>query len=272
METNLNFKSIITILVIFLTISSCKKAELITYNHNAGIYFNLSKNERDSIVYSFAYDITKSSDTINIPVSISGLRENRDRVYQAYVETDSSSAQEGFHYKKLEEGYAISAGEGKSFLPLIVYNTPDLEENSVSVIIKLKESSDFNVDNPQIIRAKVVFSARLEEPIWWSMWLGEYSRTKHQLFIIATDQTSLTMDGLDAPKNLYFVDLLRIMLNNPFEWVNKNPEKGYLLRTDDNGITYKFYHKDNPERTILLRKNAGTGVFQFIDELGKEVR
>lgn len=259
-------------LMTILLISACKKAELLTYDYNSGIYFNLQNTDRDSIVYTFAYNINKSTDTIHIPVSISGIRNNSDRHFSAYVEIDSSSAQEGKHYEKLAENYVMSNGNGKTTLPLVIYNTADLEDNSVSLIIKLKETADFHIENPKIIRAKVVFSARLEQPIWWSMWLGEYSRTKHQLFMIATEQTSMTMDGLDAPKNLFFADLLRMMLNNPFQWVERNPDKNYLLRTDDSGITYKFYHKDNPNRTILLRKNAGSGLFQFIDELGREVR
>ncbi|MBD1429472.1 MULTISPECIES: DUF4843 domain-containing protein [Sphingobacterium] len=273
MKTNSTFKyNIGSFLLVFLLLAACQKAELLTYNHNTGIYFNLSNANRDSIVYTFAYNINKASDTIYIPVSISGIREDKDRVYHAYIEVDSSSAQEGVHYQKLAESYVMNSGDGKTTLPLVIYNTPDLEENSVSVIVKLKESADFHIENPNIIRAKVVFSARLEQPMWWSMWLGEYSRTKHQLFLIATEQTTLTMDGLDAPKNLFFADLLNMMLNNPFQWVDKNPEKGYVLSTDDNGVTYKFYHKDNPNRTILLRKNTGSGLFRFIDELGREVR
>src|SRR5690606_9561378 len=107
---------------------------------------------------------------------------------------------------------------------------------------------------------------------WWSMWLGAYSRVKHQLFLIVTEQRSLTMDGLDAPKNLYFANLLTLMLNDPFQWVADHPEKGYVLSETGNGDTYAFYHEENPNRIIVLKRNAGSGRYFFIDEEGKEVR
>jgi hypothetical protein len=263
---------LISIALSILTFSACKQAEPLLYDRDANIYFDLPAAQKDSIVYTFSYNMNKASDTIYIPVSLSGIREPKERFYSAYVEQDSSTAVEDVHFEKLALEYKLDVGAGKTFLPLVIYNVPDLEENSVSLIIKLKESADFNIENPKIIKAKIVFSARLEQPIWWSMWLQDYSRTKHQLFIIATDQTTLTTEGLDAPKNLYFADMLRAMLNNPFQWVDRNPQKGYELSTKDNGATYDFYHKDNPGRTITLKKNVGSGQYQFIDELGREVR
>ncbi|MCA5006324.1 DUF4843 domain-containing protein [Sphingobacterium bovistauri] len=273
MKTNLKLAyTVWSIILTAIILTACQKDELTTFDHDSGIYFDLLGDDRDSIIYTFAYNMNKASDTVHIPVSISGIRESKDKSYSVYVEADSSTASEGIHYQKLSENYIVSSGNGKTTLPVIIHNTPDLEEKSVSLIIKLKETNDFHIENPRIIRTRVVFSARLEQPIWWSMWLGEYSRTKHQLFMIATEQTTLTMDGLDAPKNLFFADMLRIMSNNPFQWVDRNPLKGYEIKTDDNGATYKFFHKENPNRTILLRKNAGSGLYHFIDELGREVR
>lgn len=256
----------------FLMNTACKKSEPALYDYNSGIYFDLNEEQRDSIVFTFAYDINKSSDTILIPVRISGFRTAHDRYYSAYIEQDSSTAIENIHFETLQEKYVVPSEEGQTYLPLIVYNVKDLEDKNVSLIIKLKSSEDFHTDDPQNIRTKIILSAQLEQPIWWSMWLQEYSRTKHQLFIIATGQTDLTMDPFDAPKNLYFADLLKIMLNNPFKWVEDNPDKGYKLQSKDNGNTYEFFHIDNPSRVIILKKNIGTGQYHFIDELGKEVR
>lgn len=261
-------------IVMGLVFTACQKAEPLAFDHAANIYFDLPQSQKDSISYTFAYDLTKASDTINIPVTISGKRVLEARSYQAYVETDSSSALPGTHYKSLQEQYTVLPGEGKAVLPLIVYNQPDLETSSRTILVKLRASPDLGIENPSLIRARIVISARLEQPAWWSMWSGAYSRTKHQLFLIATGITELSTNGLDAPKNLYIANLLTVMLNNPFEWVAANANKGYILEPVAAGNTeaYYFYTPLNPNKKILLQKNAGSGRYFFIDENGQEVR
>lgn len=259
---------------IVLLMVACKKVDPLTFDHAANIYFDLSQEQKDSIPYTFAYDLAKASDTINIPVTISGKRMAQDRFYNAYVETDSSTAVPGIHFKPLESQYTVPASEGRTVLPLIVYNRPDLEDSSRTIILKLKASGDFGIENPTIIKARVVLSARLEQPAWWSMWCGAYSRTKHQLFLIVTGVTELSTAGLDAPKNLYIANLLTVMLNNPFDWVANNTGKGYVLEAVTMGSTdaYYFYTPQNPNKKILLQKNTGSGRYFFIDENGQEVR
>lgn len=252
--------------------ASCKNAEEITYERHANIYFNMTESQRDSVVYTFAYDMTKASDTIFLPVSIIGHRIPSLRHYAAYVELDSSSAEQDTHFTALLDAYPLAAKAGKDSLPIVVHNLTDLENRSVSMIVKLQANSDFDVENPRLIRAKIVLSARLEQPLWWSMWLGSYSRIKHQLFLLVTEQRTLTMEGLDAPKNLYYVNLLNMMLNDPFKWVADNPAKGYLLKTSDNGANYSFYHQENPNRALTLRRNTSAAKYYFIDEDGREVR
>lgn len=252
--------------------SACEKASPLIYDRDANIHFQLSGSLRDSIVYTFAYDVTKSSDTIFIPVRLAGYRTDQVRQYAAYVEQDSSTAVAGLHYEALAATYPMAANAGMTYLPLVIYNVAELEEKSVSLIIKLKATDDFDIEDPRLIRARVLFSARLEKPTWWNMWLGNYySRAKHQLFLIVTEQTTLTMDGLDAPKNLYFANLLTMMMNDPFKWVNDNPSKGYVLTQRTGQDAYDFYHTDNPNRTLLLRKNQSSGRYFFIDENGLEI-
>lgn len=251
---------------------SCKKVSVMTYDRPANIYFDLTAADRDSMVYTFAYDMTKAVDTVFLPVKLMGYRDEKSRSFQAYIEKDSSTAQAEIHYDKLKPDYPLMEGAGQTFLPIIIHNVKDLETRAVSLIIKLQESPDFGIENKDLIRARIILSAQLEQPQWWSMWLDNYSRVKHQLFLLVTEQRTLSMQSLDAPKNLYFANLLLMMLNDPFKWVQDHPEKDYKLESNDGGQTYVFYHVDNPNRTILLRKNAGSGKYFFIDETGKEVR
>lgn len=268
----MKFNYILFIFLGFSLLFSCKKASLITYDQPANIYFDLNDDDRDSIIYTFAYDLEKSADTIYLPVKVMGYRDAAARNYDAYVVIDSSTAKAGIHYDKLQTTYTLKAEEGRAYLPVIVHNVKDLEDRAVSLIIKLKENSDFGIRNPNLIRAKLIISAKLERPNWWDNWLNNYSQVKHQLFYIVTEQKSLTTIGLDAPKNLYFANLLLAMLNDPFKWVKDHPEKGYALTTKDNGETYDFYPNSNPDRKILLKRNNATGKYFFIDENGKEVR
>lgn len=258
---------------------ACEQAELPVYDHTANIYFDFTNPETgnyvDSITYTFAYDMTKATDTIELPVRLSGIRTAYDRYYSAYIEQDSTSAIAGQHFEPLAERYLLPANTGLALLPLVINNTADLEESTYSIMVKLQASDDFGIENPKLLRAKIIFSARLEKPEWWDMWpLAPYSRTKHQLFILVTEQTSLTTVGLDAPRNLYFSTLLTMMLNNPFAWVQNNPAKGYVLEPASAGTNpdYHFYHRDNPARQILLKFNAAANRHYFIDENGQEIR
>lgn len=261
--------------VVFL--SACKKADELRYDHQpASVYFDIYNQDKDSIVYTFAYDPGKARDTLMLPVQITGLRSENARVFTAHIEADSSSARPDVHYVPLAASYTMPAGEGKTYLPFVLLNSdPALEDQAVSVIIKLTASDDFAVEIPGMIRAKIVFSSKLEKPAdWWDQWFpGYYSRVKHELFILATGKTSLTsgqQGGQDAPMNLYYVSVLTTLLNNPFSWVEKNADKGFVLEKVDDD-TYYFYKDTNPNKKYLIKKNEQTDKFYFIDENGQEV-
>lgn len=273
-------KKIPLIIISLSILAACKKAEEMRFNNAANIHYNLENNKKDSLIYTFAYKPTLRQDTVFLPVQLSGVIEDKDRIYHAYVVKDSSTAMEGVHFEPLKPEYILPAGKGTTTLPVILYNVSELENRTVSVIIRLKGSSDLGINTPidelgkDMLRARIVYSATLEMPDWWNMWEGSYySRTKHQLFLIVTGETTLTTAGLDAPRNLYLVNMLTIMLNDPFKWVAKNAAKGYVLEQvvagDDSN--YHFYNVANPNRPILLRKNKATGKYYFIDENGDEV-
>lgn len=268
-------KPYLIILLAMIALASCKKAEEMKFDHAANVYFDLQGGSRDSIVATFAYAPTIPQDTLWLPVRLSGIRTEAARTFTARIETDSSTAVPALHYEALKPSYTIPAGRGIGYIPLVLYNKDkELENRAVSVIIKLTGTTDLGIENPYLIRAKIVFSAKLEKPDWWDVWpLPPYSRTKHELFILVTGQTSMTTDGLDAPKNLYYVGLLSTMLNNPFNWVARNPLKKYVLEevTPGNKDSYYFYNTNNPAKKTLLRKNTQNGKYYFIDENGNEV-
>lgn len=158
-------KNILLLLLLpLLLLWSCKKAVLTTYDRSANVYFDLSDTDRDSIVYTFAYDMTKAQDTVFVPVKVMGYRDQQARQYEAFVEKDSSTARADLHYEQLKPAYTIESDAGRAQLPIIVHNISELENQSVSLLIKLKASDDFGVENPALIRARIIISARLEQP------------------------------------------------------------------------------------------------------------
>lgn len=267
--TSMKRLSIILVLAL-TTLPSCKKATELIYNSADNITFNFVGAQADSILYTFAYTPEKALDTILLPVRIAGIRRGYDRKFALHVLKDSSTAQEGLHYEALKDYYIMPADSGSVNVPLIIYNKDaSLIDNSVMIKFQLDSTPDFGTHIINLIKGKVVFSATLERPDWWGSWpLGDYSRTKHQLFIIASGVTELTTSGLDAPKNLYLVSLLTALLTDPFTWVKRHPEKGYVIEADPYSSNYYFYATTNPDKKFLYKKDdAGTG-YHFIDENG----
>lgn len=262
------------ILAISFIAFSCKKADELTYNASDNIYFDFdpATKDRDSIVYTFAYEPTKASDTVFIPVRISGNRVPHTRTFKVQVVADGTTAIAGTHYEALKEAYTMPADSGTFALPVVLYNSaPELTKQSVTLKLTLVPTADFGLHISDLVTGKILFSSKLEKPEWWEMWLGSYySQVKHELFLISSGTIHMTMSGLDAPKNLYHVGRLNSFLNDPFKWVADNAASGYMLEKSSNGHYY-FFNSSNAAKKIELRKNEQAGKYYFIDEKGQEV-
>jgi hypothetical protein len=268
-------KQIIIITLLITGLNACTKTDNFLYRAaEDSVYFNFDPEttDRDSIIYTFAYFPNVLKDTVFLPVSISGTRMAKERKFGVIVVQNGTTATVNTHYEAFKDSYAIPADSGKFLLPVILYNTdPSMADKSIVLNLKLKPSDELDTANNKLIKARIVFSNKLEQPVWWSMWLGNYySQVKHRLFIVAGGVTELTMDNLDAPRNLYYVDKLKNLMNDPATWVTSNPDKGYELKKRADG-NFDFYSKENPSKTILYRKNESAGKFYFIDESGKEI-
>jgi hypothetical protein len=256
-----------------ITLAACNKADLTTYQTNDNIYFDLDPaGNRDSILYTFAYYPDRLQDTVFVPVRISGIRVDQNRSYKVKVIDSATTAIANQHYEPFKDSYVLPAGAGSAALPVVLFNNdPELVNRSFAITIELVPTEDFGADLKQIITARIVFSNKLEKPKWWEMWLGAYySQVKHQLFRLAATTEDLSMNGLDAPKNLYYINNLQALLDNAAVWVSNNPDKGYVLEARPDG-NFDFYYSGTPEKKLLYRKNTSSGKFYFIDENGNEV-
>jgi hypothetical protein len=266
-------RTIILLLAAVVLATGCRKADKVTYHANDNIYFNLEPyGLQDSVLYTFAYHPELLTDTIYIPTSISGPRVNADRYFKVTVVDTATTAKVNIHYAPLKDEYLVPANAGEVFMPLVLFNTDTLLlKRTYSLMLQMVPSGDFDADFTTLVTARIVFSNKLEKPRWWDMWLGGYySQVKHQLFRLAATTDDLSTSGLDAPKNLYYVDKLKSLLNSPFTWVVNNADKGYVLEARPDG-NYDFYYSATPSKRILLQKDTSSGKYYFIDENGKQV-
>jgi hypothetical protein len=167
----------------------------------------------------------------------------------------------------------LPADSGTFQLPVTLLNTDDiLLDSTLTIGLKLVGTSDFLVEFPHLISAKISFSARLEEPDWWKYWQGElgfYSRTKHFLFLISSGTKALNNPGVDyllTPKAQFNISEYKAFLTNPFEWATKHADYALDEQPDRN---YHLYLKATPEKTYLLRWDTNIGKYFFIDENGE---
>jgi hypothetical protein len=267
-------KITIVLLAAVALMTACKKEQIASFHGPENLYFDIGiAGYSDSVLYTFAKFPGKATDTVLIPVRVAGNRTgDKDRVYSVRIVDSGTTAISKLHYQPLNETYVFSAGNGIQHLPVILYNTDSsLTKRNYSLMLEIVPGGDFNADLSKLITIRLVFSARLEKPQWWNMWLGAYySTVKHQLFRIAATTEDLTMQGIDAPKNLYFVEKLKALMQSPATWVANNPDKGYVFsaRLDGN---FDFYDAGTPDKKFLYRKNLAAGKYFFVDENGVDI-
>jgi len=229
--------------------------------------------------YSFAID-QKGIDTVFIPVTISGLRSPVPRKFKVAVNRDSTTAQAEVHYKTLAEYYTIPADSGGIMLPLILLNKdPLMETQTFKIVLELEPTEDFDVSVPESSYASIMFSNRLERPLWWTFWegeLGSYTRTKHALYLMALEGIENKDlipnyngdNGLLIPYDLYLIGKFKALLFDPFLWLESHP--GYVITEVEAG-TYNFYSAANEFKKYKLVLNDQDGKYYFIDENEKFV-
>lgn len=263
------------LLLVLAGFAACKKAQYQVYNTTDNVFFNFSDSthDRDSVIYTFAFSPGKLSDTLRLPVSISGLRIGRDRKYKVIVNS-GSTAIAGTHFEALKDSYTIPADSGRVWLPLVLYNKDTLlSKRSVGLNLKMTATDDLGVALSGLISARVIISNKLEKPSWWDLWMSKYSDVKFKLFIIASGVTELAHGsdyGQYAPQSLYYIGLMNSLIDDPLAWVSANPKKGYVVTQRPDG-NYDFYSNSNPNDRTLLQYDAGTGSYHFIDENGNFV-
>ncbi|MBC6111885.1 DUF4843 domain-containing protein [Pedobacter fastidiosus] len=279
-------KNIIYILLLSTMLFACKKNEMMPYGSTDNVYLRyLDKDgnqDTTTLSYSFAYNPSLAQDTIWVPIVVTGPRVSHTRQFVLNIVDSMTTAVKGLHYEALKPSYTLPADSGKTRIPLIIKNTDDaLASKSVTVGFRTVSGGDFSADLPVALRSKkIIFSNRLEKPAWWIYWessLGEYGRTKHQLFLISSGTVDLVEFSkpnffLEIPRSLYYIENFRVFLKDPATWIARNPSKGYVLtKKTDGSNDYDFYSEDAPTKRYTLKYFALVNGYFFIDESGKQI-
>lgn len=280
MKTNIFY---VFLLAVFLL--ACKKNDITRYASTDNIYLNYYDQDgvfdTAAVTYSFSTSPGLAKDTIWVPVIVSGKRQSTDRQFVLTVVDTATTAEKDKHYEPLKPFYIMPADSGRIMVPVIIKNIDqDLTNKSVALTFRLIGSADFSQDMPVELRTKtLIFSNRLERPSWWMFWqgqLGEYSRVTHQLFLISggKDLVNPTLPNayLEIPRTLYYLENVRLFVQDPFAWISRNPEAGYVLtKRADGSNDYDFYNISAPEIKFYVKFFPQVNRYFFINESGKQI-
>ena len=265
---------------------ACKKDVDFAYDSSDNIYLNYLNDDgtQDTlpVTYSFAYSPGLAKDTLWVPVKIAGKRVNRDRKFKIAVVTGMTDAEQELHYEPLKAEYTMPADSGTVRVPIVIKNIdPALADKSVALTINAVSSADFGEQLPIMLRRRtLIFSNRLEEPSWWKYWQGNlggsYNRVIHQLFLISggKDLVNPTAPNgyLEIPRTLYYIENLRNMTSDPFTWVIRNPDKGYVLTKRTDGTQdYDFYNVNSPTIKFAVKFYPQVNRHFFVNEKGAQI-
>lgn len=186
-------KTIIFIQIIsaLLLISSCTKNDVIDFTgdnmvhfYERYLYLGYDERRTEEIIYSFAVKpSTLNEDNVNIKIRLQGRVADFDRSVKVGYIPDSTTATEGTHFK-LNNG-TIKAGEYEGILPVTVYRTTDMKQNSFKIKLKIEDNNDFKAGVIEERYISVILSDILMKPTNWPQWygFGEYSINKYKFVI-----------------------------------------------------------------------------------------
>lgn len=200
-------KKMILMLMVALTIASCKKDQYYLFNDAARIQFGPSRDR----IYDPAYNLTDTlkpitffydepsitEDTVFFDVYAIGRVANVDRSFtleQVQV-SNVLNAIPGTHYVAFNEPrasrhYVIKADSVHAKVPIIILRDPGLKTSTPVLKFNVVTDKNFQVGEIKNLWRKVVMTDRLSQPAAWNatitLFFGKYSVEKHKFMIETT--------------------------------------------------------------------------------------
>lgn len=209
-------------LVLLVAFAACSPDDPLQFNSPDGVYFNAPA---DSITYSFAKYPNRVSDTVWIPVSVLGNMSAQERELSIEAVT-GENAEAGKHYK-LVTPFKIAANSTTATIPVVVYRTGDMDSVLISLKLRLKQNSNFEIGITSKSTIKVRIAYLQKPPTWGELsgfrWAGNsanfgtWTKTKYKVVLAALyDQgsdTTITEFPVGAPYPSSYAQYLQIVKN-----------------------------------------------------------
>lgn len=210
-----------------LLLSSCKH-EMMDYQGQAGVYFNVqvvpqslfgdpeSWAHIDTTRFSFS-NMVGDTMYMSLKVRIMGSIENVDRYFDVRVVGDTATTAEPLtDYTLAATRFPIPAGERDGYVKVDFFNTDKLTDTVMFLTIELLENETFalpmrswvKLDNDQtadkvsinVIRHVIGFTNSIQKPVAFNelIW-GIYSQKKMQIIL---EVCGLTMDDFSSSQKM----------------------------------------------------------------------
>lgn len=177
MKTNFRYTHTYWVfLLILLLFTDCKKSEIPFYNdeHNAVRFPQRAGGSDDKEpagydeltatfrrTYSFVSTITAESYDYELPLELIGITKEVDRAVNYIIDTEHSTAPAD-SYQILKS--VIPAGKRSGMITIRLFNTAALKEQEYKLQILLKPSQDLKVGPAELIKAELIWTARIPSP------------------------------------------------------------------------------------------------------------
>ena len=243
-------KQIIIYIAFLGLLTACKKDEISTASDAAAAVYFIYDIQRpvniDSISYTF---VEKSStvvtDTVWLPVRVSGDVADRDRSVNLVADNAGTTALKDQHYKLLNN--IVPKGSFASRLGVVLLRDASLLNNSVALNLSLQPSEDFPVLMKDTLmgdgryygrnKVKIIFTDRLLKPDNWDSYLitffGAYSNVKFRFITGVLGVSSFPTTGpnpVNYPRMQFYQNSVR---NALLEYTTAN---GPLIDENNNVV------------------------------------
>ena len=181
------------IIVYLLCCSSCHKDELTSFKSNDAINFT-----SENFTYSFLGNNTGEY-IQEIPVRVIGNAKDYDRYFQIEVLNDSLTTASNNQYDVLEG--IVKAGEFKGKLYVKIFNSDELNEESVGIHMKISNSDDFTKGNIESSYFNLVWTNKVVVPNWryYSFFFTRVASTSaYRAVVASTGLTTFTLQDYRA--------------------------------------------------------------------------
>lgn len=214
-------KQLFIALILLTSLASCKKEEVDAFKGEDFVQFSRQSTNPniayiESQDYSFASKGSLESETIFIPIDVTGRSKTFDREVKVEVIAGETTAKQGVDFE-LGPGI-IKAGEFKGFVAVTLKKTPILDTERKLLTFKIVESADFKPGIAKQLRSQVAFFNFMVKPITWESrminYFGKYSKVKHRfiLYFLGYPEINIVSSGIPEDEKKYIFSGTKFIL------------------------------------------------------------